>query len=179
MNQRASAWQVVLLAFVVSACRAKAGQKCDKQGDCAGDLVCDCEDETEFACRDKAGRRCMTLEQANAICAKSSVCKDDGMCEATPRAGLPSDVIGPGCMATPEICAKSELCRRSGRCVEEERWCVAGSDEDCRRSDQCRELGACARGDKYCTAKSEADCAASARCKSEGKCKLRDGDCVN
>ena len=171
--------RLIVVFVLVAGCKAKLGQHCDKQSDCAGDLVCDCEDETEFACRDDGGARCMTLTQANAICAKDDVCRMHGECLARPRAQLPPDQISPGCYATQAICTSSDVCRRFGQCKEEKGECVPANDDDCKRSTLCREVGDCSKVGNYCFPKSDAECAASTRCKTEGKCKLgAHDDCV-
>ena len=159
-----------LFVFLVSGCKAKAGEPCTVQRDCSGDLICWCYAWNAYDCKPHK-QICTTTAEATAACAKADGCLSDGNCEAPRRSELDPDAI-PFCNATDDGCAKWDVCRVHGKCKMARRMCIAASDADCKRSEDCINHGDCTLEGESCVVKSDADCATSMGCKNDGKCKL-------
>lgn len=102
-------------------------------------------------------------------CAKSTVCKSDGLCGFDPQSGQ--------CVAdTHANCEKSEQCKKDGKCTREGALCIRLSNSDCQRSIACRTSGHCTlvriNGAPVCGPATDADCRQSELCKNEGRCRF-------
>jgi hypothetical protein len=110
--------------------RAKAGEKCAKDGDCADGLACNEE---------------KTCEKADAVagrkkCAAAPECKKVGKC---------SWKDGKCVVGKTADCKGSDECAARGLCTFEFGACAAHDDNDCKNAIMCTDFGECtARGGK-------------------------------
>jgi len=205
MARRASLplWLLVVLALVLSGCKAGAGDACKQTGDCQDGLLCleskcHTQPQGDLWCRqgDRADGcsslgRCTASKEGECIAGKNEDCLRSGICD---KLGFCAAING-RCALSAEKDAdcrgrhgsiQHDHCGFAGLCSARNGECVAATDEDCKGAVVCQQDGRCTAQDDRCTlgATTRAHCNRQIGmlkrnpCRDEGRCTPSKGGCI-